>query len=81
MAVGFAATIKPYFSACYRQHMLNFCDLWSASDVQVNWQDINDYVANGSMPKAGCPEGIWNQTQRDNFLRDFTTWKADGFQP
>lgn len=81
MAVSFAAKIKPYFTACYRQHMIYFCDLWSAGDVQVNWQDIHDHVQDGSMPKAGCPEGVWSPTQRDNFLKDFSAWKTDGFQP
>jgi hypothetical protein len=81
MAVGFVATIKPYFSACYRQHMIFFCDLWSVSAVEVNWQDIYDSVKSGRMPKAGCPEGVWSETQRERFLTDFSAWKADGFQP
>lgn len=31
MATGFASTIKPYFTACYREHMLEFgMNLWDA---------------------------------------------------
>jgi hypothetical protein len=81
MATSFAADIKPYFTECYRNRMLFFCDLWSAGDVQANWQDIHDRVDNGSMPKAGCPEGVWNDAQRQSFLTDFVAWQDGGFLP
>jgi hypothetical protein len=81
MATGFLADIKPYFTSCYRQHMLFFCDLWSAGDVQANWQDIHDRVADGSMPKAGCPEGVWDDLRRQQFLADFQNWLNGGFLP
>lgn len=79
MAVSFESTIKPYFTDCYHQHMLFFCDLWLASDVQANWQDINDEVSRGNMPKAGCPEGVWDDATRQQFLSDFTAWKNAGY--
>jgi len=55
-------------------------DLWSPTDVQANWQDIYDRVNDGSMPKAGCPEGVWDAARRTKFLSDFTDWKNGGFQ-
>ena len=81
MPLSFTADIKPYFTDCYRQHMLFFCDLWLLTDVQNNWQDINDAVSDGSMPKAGCPEGVWIDARRQNFLADFARWKNEGFAP
>ena len=81
MATSFAANIMPYFTTCYRQHMLFFCDLWSAADVQANWQDIHDTVSNGSMPRPGCPEGVWDAAQRQKFLSDFANWQTEGFPP
>lgn len=81
MAVSFQKDIKPYFTACYRQHMLFFCDLWSATEVQANWDDIDASVSSGRMPKSGCPEGVWDKPQRDRFLTDFAAWKADGYLP
>jgi len=86
MATTFADTIKPYFTACYRAHMIDVAnlDLWSPADVKDNWQDIHDRVAipagqPGSMPKAGCPEGVWDDKTRAQFLKDFDDWKAGGF--
>ncbi len=86
MAVTFVYTIKPYFTPCYRAHMLDVgvFDLWSADDVKNNWQDIFDRVSipagqSGSMPKAGCPEGVWDDKTRAQFLKDFQDWKAGGF--
>jgi hypothetical protein len=80
LTVTFAQTIKPYFTACYHSHMLFFCDLWVASDCQVNWQAIYDSVANGSMPRKGCPEGVWDKKTQQQFLSDFQGWKDGGFQ-
>ena len=44
--IGFQTTIKPYFTACYRTHMLNVMDLdlWSAQAVQSNWDIIDQAV-------------------------------------
>lgn len=80
-ATSFENTIKPYFTECYRKHMLFKFDLWSADDVMTYWQDIYDAVQNKSMPKAGCPEGVWNDDQRNRFLADFQAWKDGGYQP
>jgi len=77
--VTFDQTIKPYFTPCYRSHMQFFCDLWSSADCQANWQDIYDAVADGSMPKPGCPEGIWDSKRQQQFLSDFQAWKDGGF--
>jgi hypothetical protein len=79
--VGFQSTIKPFFTACYRTHMLNVMglDLWDASAVQSSWNDINSAVSNGSMPKAGCSEGVWDAATRTLFLNDFLAWKNAGF--
>ena len=78
--VTFEGTIKPYFSECYRKHMMFFCDLWVLNDCKTKWQEINDSIVDGSMPKAGCPEGVWNDQKRKQFLSDFETWKDGGFQ-
>ena len=78
--VKFETTIKPYFTECYRRHMLFFCDLWVLTDCKTNWQDIHDSVEDGSMPKAGCPEGVWDDQKRKEFLSDFQAWKDSGFQ-
>jgi hypothetical protein len=81
--VGFQSTIKPFFTACYRTHMLNIMDLdlWNAQAVQSDWDSINQAVTSGSMPKAGCPEGVWDAATRALFLNDFTAWKNAGFPP
>jgi hypothetical protein len=81
MATTFAANIKPYFSECYRENMTFLFDLWSADDVKTNWQDIYDSVKSERMPIAGCPEGVWDDARRQQFLKDFTNWKNDGYQP
>lgn len=72
---GFAATVKPFFTDCYRQHMMFMFDLWDPTAVQNNWQAIHDAVANGSMPAAGCP-GTFDQNA---FLTAFQCWKDQGF--
>jgi hypothetical protein len=88
MATGFAQDIRPYFTACYRAHMIEYgnFDLWSAKDAQNDWQDIFDQVDAGNMPPAAgqpgaCPEGGWDDLTRKQFLKDFQAWKDGGFQP
>jgi hypothetical protein len=82
VSIGFGNTIKPYFTACYRAHMIKYgdqFDLWDAAQVQVEWQKICDRVTIGSMPQAGCPEGVWDAPTRAQFLIDFQAWKTAGF--
>jgi hypothetical protein len=81
--VGFQSTIKPFFTACYRTHMLNVLDLdlWDPAAVKGSWHDINGSVSNGSMPRAGCPEGVWDANTKALFLRDFLAWKNAGYPP
>jgi len=74
---GFAAVVKPFFTDCYRNHMMFMFDLWDPNQVQQNWQVIHDAVANGSMPAAGCP-GTFNQA---GFLQAFQCWKDQNFPP
>jgi hypothetical protein len=87
MATTFVDTIRPYFTPCYRAHMLDVgvFDLWALDAVKNNWQDIFDRVSipagtAGSMPKAGCPEGVWDNLTRQQFLKDFQDWKTGGFK-
>lgn len=80
--VSFAHTIKPYFTACYRAHMMMYgdkFDLWDPAAVQVQWNKINTQVNGKLMPKAGCPEGVWDDHTRAQFLSDFQAWKAAGY--
>jgi len=82
VAIGFASTIKPYFTPCYRAHMMKYgdqFDLWDAGQVQAEWDPINTRVSGGSMPEAGCPEGVWDAHTRQQFLSDFQAWKAAGY--
>jgi hypothetical protein len=81
--VGFQSTVKPFFTACYRSHMLNVMDLdlWDPAAVQTAWGDINGAVSNGSMPKVGCPEGVWDAGTKALFLADFLAWKNAGYPP
>lgn len=72
---GFDGTVKPFFTSCFRQHMLFMFDLWDAGTVQANWQAIHDAVANGSMPAAGCPDSF----DQAAFLAAFQCWKDQGF--
>lgn len=72
---GFASTVKPFFTDCYRQHMTFMFDLWDPAAVQNNWQAIHDAVSNGSMPAAGCP-GTFD---KNAFLTAFQCWKDQGF--
>ena len=81
-AIGFGSTIKPYFTPCYRAHMMMYgdkFDLWDATAVQKEWNQINNQVTGGNMPIAGCPEGVWDDMTRAQFLSDFQAWKAGGF--
>ncbi len=82
-SVGFQSTIKPFFTACYRSHMINVSglDLWDGSQVQGDWDGINSEVQSGAMPKAGCPEGVWDSKTRAQFLSDFLAWKNAGYPP
>ena len=32
---GFAATVKPFFTDCYRQHMMFMFDLWNPGQVRT----------------------------------------------
>jgi hypothetical protein len=63
--------------------MVNYSglDLWDASQVQASWDDINSQVTDKLMPKAGCPDGVWDQTTRALFLKDFLAWKNAGYPP
>jgi len=87
--VSFAGTIKPYFTACFRAHMLSATglDLWDPSQVQGNFTDIQTHVQSGNMPPtttvggmAPCPEGGWDSYTQQQFLSDFTAWQSGGFQ-
>jgi len=72
---GFASTVKPFFTDCYRQHMMFMFDLWDATAVQNNWQQIFNAVNSGQMPIAGCP-GTFD---KNGFLDAFQCWKNQGF--
>jgi len=54
-------------------------DLWDYDTVKQKWQDIHDTVKTKMMPRAGCPEGVWDDFTRDQFIADFVAWKAAGF--
>ena len=86
MTVTFAKTIRPYFTPCYRAHMIHFAsvDLWNRVTVVAHWQKIWDRVSipagtPGSMPAPGCGEGVWDDITRAQFLADFQAWKDNGF--
>jgi hypothetical protein len=89
VTVSFANTIKPYFTACYRSHMMNFgdqFDLWDAGQVQAEATQILarcqlDPSNPQSMPAKGCPEGVWNDQTRKQFVQDFQAWMAQGYPP
>ena len=72
---GFAATVKPFFTSCYREHMSFMLDLWDPGAVQANWQAIHDAVASGHMPEPGCPDSF----DQAAFLSAFQCWKDQGF--
>ena len=77
LTCGYANVVKPFFTDCYRSHMMFMFDLWDPAQVQANWQGIFDACQNGSMPAPGCP-GTFNQS---GFLQAFQCWKDQGFPP
>ncbi len=82
--VGFANSVKPYFTPCYRAHMMRFgnqFDLWDPAAVKVEFDAIQQQVTSKDMPQAGCPEGVWDDMTRERFLSDFAAWKDAGFLP
>ena len=88
MTTGFMRDIRPYFTACFRAHMISFggFDLWLEDDVELRYQAITDEVASGRMPPSkpedgACPEGGWDDLTRAQFLADFQAWKDGGFLP
>jgi hypothetical protein len=80
----FSTTVKPHFSECHRRHMIDAMglDLWDPGDVQDQYDAIDGSVASGRMP-PGDPEcgPAWDQATKDNFRKDFSAWKAGGFNP
>ena len=54
-------------------------DLWDYDTVKQEWQAIHDVVKSRQMPLEGCPEGVWDDVTRDQFIADFVAWKAGGF--
>lgn len=88
MATVFATDIRPYFTACFRAHMIEFglFDLWLKDDVQQRFDLIRERVAGGTMPPAPggaippCPEGGWDDLTRAQFLADFDAWRTGNFQ-
>jgi hypothetical protein len=83
MATSFLKDIRPYFTPCYRAHMISAggFDLWVQEDVQSNFEGIFGSVEAERMPMEGCGEGVWDPVTRDRFKQDFQSWKAGGFQP
>ena len=67
MSTSFAGTIKPYFTAYFRAHMLNFnanFDLWDPKVVEAAWPAIYNQISGGSMPTPLTPPasyaGTWD---------------------
>jgi hypothetical protein len=88
-SVSFAGIIKPYFTACFRAHMLSATglDLWDPSQVQGNFTAIQQQISSGNMPPTTsvggmnpCPEGGWDSYTQQQFLLDFTAWQQGGYQ-
>jgi len=80
LSMSFDTVIRPYFTPCYRAHMVPAnLDLWDYDTVKQAWQAIHDSVKNKKMPVAGCAEGVWDDRTRDQFIADFVAWKAAGF--
>ena len=84
ITVTFEHIIKPYFTPCYRAHMIKMgprIDLWDYDAVRDprTFQRIRDSVEGEFMPAEGCPEGVWDNHTRAQFLVDFDAWKAGGF--
>ena len=80
----FSTTVKPYFTECYRQHMIDMgFDLWSPGDCKDQFDSIFGAVKSGHMPpdkSDGC-EGKWDSNTIQKFLKDFQAWKDGGFNP
>jgi hypothetical protein len=89
VTVSFMHTIKPYFTSCYRAHMMNAgdqFDLWDPAQVQAEAPEILNRCQLSppdpqSMPVKGCPEGVWDDQTRAQFVKDFQTWMAAGYPP
>lgn len=80
MATSFEKDVKPYFSSRDQDHMLNnvgMFDLWNPSDVKDNFDDIENSIMAGRMPK-GSP---WPPDKRNEFKATFDAWRDGGFQP
>jgi hypothetical protein len=56
-ATSFSNHIKPYFTPCYRAHMIKGFDLWDYDSVKSRYSEIRTRVEDGSMPAPGCGEG------------------------
>jgi len=54
-------------------------DLWDPVVVKSAWSSISNAVTGGSMPAAGCGEGVWDTVTQAQFLSDFQAWKTAGF--
>jgi hypothetical protein len=85
VSTSFASTIKPYFTAYFRAHMLAMgpqFDLWDITQVKNPqiWQTIYNAVSNGTMPPTSYP-GVWDNITQTQFLQDFQAWKNDGYPP
>jgi len=83
MATSFASTIKPYFSESDRNAMKDpdhtggfTLDLWSAADVQTNYDVIKGAIDSQSMPPGG-----WADDKIKAFDADFAPWQSGGYQP
>jgi len=60
LVMSFDTVIRPYFTPCYRVHMIHGnLDLWDYDKVKQEWQAIHDVVQSKKMPRAGCAEGVW----------------------
>jgi hypothetical protein len=88
VSTSFAGTIKPYFTAYFRAHMLNFSanfDLWDPKVVEAAWPAIYNQISGGSMPTPLTPPatyaGTWDNLTQAQFLIDFQAWKTDGYPP
>ncbi len=80
--ISFANVIKPYFTPCYRAHMLTYgdkFDLWDPAAVKLEWGKIFNEVTASNMPASGCGEGVWDSITQMQFLADFQAWKAAGY--
>jgi hypothetical protein len=78
-ATSFSNHIKPYFTPCYRAHMIKGFDLWDYDSVKSRYGEIRTRVEDESMPAPGCGEGEWDHATRDQFLKDFEKWKDGNF--